>query len=244
LITEEEIDDNGNVLEIKEWQPENSDEEREIEMHGSVGEGEGEAEEQLEPYEPIRRKLYLSEGVEVSIAVETVQMRDANGKLRTVQFNQYAKEQITMLFSSIDDFRHQWLNLNTREKILGELETRGISIELLTEICKQQDCDLFDLICFVAYDLKPLTRKQRADLLLKNKSDFFANYSEKAREVLNLIIEKYVDFGLNQIHPNIVLAPPISQIGNSSEITNEFGGTEQFIKVIEELQLLLYAEAA
>ena len=235
LITEEEIDDNGNVVDITEWQPENSEDETNTEQP------ETERGENYEtPTEP-KKKFYLSEGVEVTIAVETVQMRDANGKLRTVQFNQYAKEQITMLFSSINEFRNKWNNLKEREKILTELENKGISIEQLTDISKQKDSDLFDLICFVAYDLKPLTRKQRADLLLKNKTDFFANYSAKAREVLELIVEKYIDFGLSQIKPNIVLSPPISQLGSPIEIAKEFGGIEQLQRAIEELQVLLYA---
>ncbi len=103
------------------------------------------------------------------------------------------------------------------------------------------------MICFVAFDLKPLTRKQRADLLKKNKPDFFAHYSEKAREVLNMILEKYVDYGLNQINPSIISDPivePFSNIGNTLEILDEFGGIDQFKKAIEELQILLYAEAA
>ena len=236
LITEEEIDDNGNVVDITEWQPENIEDEETDTKQLDIERGEN-----TETPTESRKKFYLSEGVEVTIAVETVQIRDTGGKLKTVQFNQYAKEQITMLFSSINDFRNKWNNLQEREEILSELESRGISIEQLTEISKQKDSDLFDLICFMAYDLKPLTRKQRADLLLKNKPDFFANYSSKAKEVLSLIIEKYIDFGLNQINPNIVLSPPISQLGNSIEIANEFGGIEQLQKAIEELQVLLYA---
>ena len=95
-----------------------------------------------------------------------------------------------------------------------------------------------------AFDLKPLTRKQRADLLKKNKPDFFAHYSERAKEVLNLILEKYVDYGLNQIRPDIISVEPIAQQGNPIEIINEFGGIDEFKKAINELQTLLYAEAA
>jgi type I restriction enzyme R subunit len=241
LIAEEEIDDSGNVVDINEWKPERSEEEQEPKQYDYP-----EIErivKDLIPYQTAR-KFYLSDGITVSIAIETVQMRDANGKLRTIQFNQYAKEQITMLFTSMNEFRTKWNDLTERQHILTELETRGISMEQLTEVSKLKNCDLFDLICFVAYDLKPLTRKQRADLLLKNKPDFFADYSEKARKVLSLIIEKYVDYGLKQIHPNIVLAPPISQIGNQKDIANEFGGIDEFIKAIESLQILLYVEAA
>jgi type I restriction enzyme R subunit len=190
-----------------------------------------------------RRKYYISEG-EVSIVAESVQIYGTDGKLRTVQFNQYAKEQITTLFPSVDELRSKWNDLQKRQHILDELENIGISLEQLTEITKQKDADPFDLLCFVAYDLKPLTRKQRAELLKKNKPDFFAEYSEKARTVLELILEKYVEYGLNQINPSIISVEPIIQQGNQLEIVNEFGGIDNFKQAIEELQKLLYAEAA
>jgi type I restriction enzyme R subunit len=240
LITEEEIDDNGNVIDVSEWKPENSEEEQDPKEYNYPEPKNDYVAEDIIPYQS-KRKLYLSDGVEVTVSVETVQMRDANGKLRTVQFNQYAKEQITTLFTSINEFRSKWNDLTERKNILAELESRGISVEQLMDVSKQKECDLFDLICFTAYDLTPLTRKQRADLLLKNKPHFFDNYSEKAREILSLIIKKYVDYGLNQIRPDIVLAPPISQIGNSRDIANEFGGIDEFIKAIDNLQILLYA---
>jgi type I restriction enzyme, R subunit len=190
-----------------------------------------------------RRKYYISEGT-VSIVAESVQILDAYGKLRTVQFTQYAKEQITTMFPSMNDFRSKWNDLKERQHILDELENNGISIEQLMDITKQQDVDTFDLLCFVAFDLKPLTRKQRADLLKKNKPDFFAFYSERAKDVLNLILEKYVDYGLNQIRPDIISVEPIAQQGNPIEIVNEFGGMDEFKKAISELQTLLYTEAA
>ena len=238
LITEEEVDDNGNVVEIIEWQDENT----EIEDNNMPQPENDDTEDQQETEQ--RKKLYLSDGVDVTIAVEMVQLRDDNGKLRTVQFNQYVKEQITTLFLSVDDFRSKWKNLEERRKILIELENVGISKEQLMEISNQRNSDIFDLICFVAYDLKPLTRKQRVDLMLKNKPDFFTNYSVKARDVLKLIIDKYIDFGLSEISPNIVLTPPISKLGNAIEIVGEFGGIEQLKKAIEQLQIWLYAEAA
>jgi type I restriction enzyme, R subunit len=189
------------------------------------------------------RKYYITEG-EVNIAAETVQILDANGKLRTVQFTQFAKEQITTMFPSINDFRSKWNDLEERKHIMEELENNGISIEQLMEITKQSAIDPFDLLCLVAFDLKPLTRKQRADLLKKNKPDFFADYSDKAKDVLNMILEKYVDFGIDQIQLNIISVEPITQQGNPVEIVNEFGGIDQFKKAITALQTLLYADAA
>lgn len=240
LITEEEIDNEGNVISEDEWVPDPSDDDQNDE-----GNSDNETDEPPTTGgtgEP-RRKYYISEG-SVSIVAESVQILDYSGRLRTVQFSQYAKEQIRTMFPSLNDFRSKWNNLEVRKQILEELESSGISIEQLMEIMKQEDADPFDLLCFVAFDLKPLTRKQRADLLKKDWQDFFAHYSDRAREVLNLILEKYVDYGLNQIRPDIISVEPIARHGNPIEIVNEFGGMDQFKKAIEELQTLLYGEAA
>ncbi len=235
LITEDEIDGDGNVIDGDEWTPDTpddrDDDDTDAPPTGGFTGGQ------------TRQKYYISEGT-VSIVAESVQILDASGKLRTIQFSQYAKEQITIMFPSINDFRNKWNDLEERKHILEELENSGISIEQLMEITKQKEVDPFDLLCFVAFDLKPLTRKQRADLLKKNKSDFFADYSDKAKHVLNLILEKYIDYGLNQITPDIISVEPIAQQGNPIEIVNEFGGIDQFKKAIEELQTLLYADAA
>lgn len=239
LITEDEIDDDGNIKNEEKWEQdtltENDNDWQEDGPPGLLPATGGGSLPRL--------KYYISEGT-VSIVAESVQILDANGKLRTVQFTQYAKEQITSMFPSMNDFRSKWNDLQKRESILDELENSGISINQLMEVTKQQDVDYFDLLCFVAFDLKPLTRKQRSELLKKNKPDFFAHYSEKARGVLDLILEKYVDYGLNQIRPDIISVEPIAQKGNSIEIVNEFGGIDEFKKAIEELQILLYTDAA
>lgn len=236
LISEEEMDAEGNITEIAEWEPGVEDPE-EIPA-------DGQPQVSVENNRDLRpRKYYLSMG-EVSIAAETVQILDASGRLRTVQFTQYAREQMITMFSSADEFRSKWTNLNERQHIIEELENNGISIEQLVDITKHTDVDPFDLLCFVAYDLKPLTRKQRADLVKKNKQDFFAHYSEKAKIILNLILEKYIEYGADQIRPDIIAVDPIAAQGNPLEIVNEFGGVDQFKNAIERLQTLLYTEAA
>ena len=238
LITEAEINAKGEVIPgtetiITDTEPPIFENDDDDEFEGNIND---------DGSQP-GRKYYISEG-KVTIAAETVQILDANGKLRTVQFTQFAKEQITTMFPSISDFRSKWNDLEERKHIIEELENNGISIEQLMDITKQKEVDPFDLLCFVAFDLKPLTRKQRADLLRKNKPDFFAHYSDRAKEVLNMILEKYVDFGLNQIRPDIISAEPIRQSGNEIEIVNEFGGMDKYKQAIEQLQTLLYAEAA
>lgn len=238
LITEEEIDNNGETIPgtYEEFpEPPAYDEDDFEDFTGNIHD-DGETGD--------RRKYYITDG-EMGIAVETIQIIDpVSGRLITVQLSQYAKEKIKTMFPSAADFKSHWNNLEERKQIIELLESNGISIEQLMEITNQKEADPFDLLCFVAYDLKPKTRKQRAELLMKNKTDFFSQYSEKAQQVLQMIVEKYVDFGLNQIRPDIISAGPINQKGNESEIVNEFGGIDKYKRAIEELQKLLYAEAA
>ena len=236
LITEEEIDEDGNTIpgtEIDFPNPPSPDDEDEDETPNPPPTGGGG-----------NRTVYrITEG-EVRIAAESVQILGADGKLRTVQFTQYAKEQITTLFPSANELRSRWSNSEERKEIIEQLENNGISIEQLMDITKQTEADPFDLLCFVAYNLKPKTRKQRADLLKKNKPDFFSLYSEKAQNVLQEILKKYVDFGLNQIRPDIISVDPFNLQGNTIEIVSEFGGMDNYMQALTELQKLLYAEAA
>ncbi len=232
LITEEEIDKNGDTVpgtEVVISDPLPPDDEV---INDTP----------MPPVNP-RKKFYITEG-EVTIAAESVHIIGADGKLRNIQFARYAKEQILTLFPLANDLRSRWSNSEQRKQIIEELENNGISVEQLMDITKQTEADPFDLLCFVAYDLKPKTRKQRAELMQKNKPDFFALYSQKAQQILKLILEKYIDFGLNQIRPDIISAEPIRQAGNEIEIVNEFGGMDKYKKAIEQLQILLYAEAA
>jgi type I restriction enzyme, R subunit len=187
-----------------------------------------------------KRKFYVSDG-EVTIAAETVQIVGADGRLVTMQFTQYAKEQITTLFPTENALTQNWCNTDTRNKIIEQLQEAGISFEQLADITKLKDASMFDILRFVAYDLKPLTRRQRADLLIKNKPDFLTQYSEKAQQIINLIVDKYVEFGEEQLRPDIIAVDPFTQFGNNIEITNQFGGVPNFINTINQIQVLLYA---
>lgn len=238
LITSEEIDQDGNTKEntyieqYPDWkEPEEIEDESEVTYSDT-----------FESEKHNRIKYYIEEG-EVSIVAERIQILGKDGKLKTVEYSQFAKEQINTLFNTIDELKKSWNDIERRKLLIENLEDRGLSIDQLYEITKQYDADPFDLLCFVAYDLKPLTRKERAELLRKNKTDYFNHYSEKAKEVLSLILDKYVEYGLKEIQPSIIKVEPISRIGNPLEIISEFGGIENFKKSITDIQQMLYLTA-
>jgi len=237
LITNEEIDEQGQTIEgtfeeeINETEEiDNWDEPTETDFENIP-----DNEENDRP-----RKYYVEEGI-LSIVAETVQILDSQGKLQTIQYRKYTKDKISNLYPSANEFKKAWLDLNIRRNIISQLEEQGILIEDLKKITKLVDVDAFDLLRYVAFDLKPLTRKQRANLLLKNKADLFSEYSEGAREIIEIIISKYVDFGIDQLKPEIIQVEPISSKGNILEIANRFGGIDKFKTLINELQKQLYA---
>lgn len=235
LITNEEIDENGDRIEgtyNEEFpDPPNPEDWADFEDFD---------EEDIQPPEGGTRKYYVIDG-EVSIANESVHVLDSAGKLRTVEFMQYAKETITKMFPSVEDFRATWDALDHRQSILKELDNQGVDIEHLKEVTGKMELDPFDLLCFVAFNMKPLTRTQRADLLKKKKPDLFAEYSEAAREVIDLIINKYIDEGWDQLKPEVIQVEPIASKGNALEIVNEFGGIEKLQSAIDQIQKWLYA---
>lgn len=233
LISEELIDLNGEPIpdSLVEYRPpQETDDYDEFDEEGlSSATGDG------------RSIKYRVEEGDMGIAYETVQVLDANGKLRVVSLTKYAQEQVTTLFSNVEEFKSHWMNPQEREQIIEKLAESGISIEHLQETVDLKEADIFDVLCYVAFSLKPLTRKQRAEYIENNKQDFFAAYSDKAKEILHIILNKYVEFGNNQLQPNIITVDSFSNYGNPLEIVKEFGGLDEFKKAMNQLQKLLYA---
>lgn len=238
VITDEIVDEDGNVTSTETTQVDDfEDWEEPTDFDNSNNSGDLDNTDGNTQRPP---KFYVIDG-ETGIATETIQILGQDGKLQTIQYTQYAKDRVTTLYPSADEFKKAWLDLKVRNSIIKELKKQSIDISELKKITKLNDVDSFDLLNYVAFGLKPLTRKQRADLLLKNKQDIFAKYSEDAQEIINIIISKYIDFGLDQLKPEIITVEPISSKGNVMEIADKFGGIEELKSIIEELQKELYA---
>jgi len=171
---------------------------------------------------------------------------DASGKqLRVVKFTDYAAEKVRSMWTSAAELQAHWSNAQERAEILDALEQYGITLEQLAENVGQPEADPFDLLCFVAYNAPLRTRRERAERLRKGRVDFWERFKPEAREILEQILQKYIEYGTAQFKvPDILKVPPISSHGNVLEIADKFGGPEQLRAAIEEMQRLLYAEAA
>jgi type I restriction enzyme R subunit len=188
------------------------------------------------------RKFYVDNG-SVEIVAHFVSELDADGKqLRVVRFTDYTGEKVRSMCPSAVEFRSKWSDAEQRAKIIEALEDRGITLDQLIADANQPDADPFDLLCQVAYSAPVRTRRERAERLRKEQKAFFEKYSEKARQVLQEILEKYVDFGTAQFSiPDILKVPPISDYGTVIDISQMFGGADNLRFAISELQSLLYA---
>jgi type I site-specific restriction endonuclease len=162
--------------------------------------------------------------------------------LVTTSLRDYTKQNLLQEFSSLDNFLTRWNEADKKAALIAELRNHDIIAEELEQEIKK-DLDLFDLICYVAWNRPPLTRKQRAENV--KKRDYFTKYGEKARDVLNALLEKYANEGIENIEDLSVLKlEPLKQFGSPPEIVKIFGGKSQYISALRELTSELYKIAA
>ena len=188
-----------------------------------------------------REKVYIN-GVDVTILNERVQIRNSEGKLITTSYKEYSKQKVHEEFSSLDDFLNRWSSSEKKQVIIDELYEKDIIFEEL-KIDIGKDMDIFDLICHIAYDKPPLTRKERANSV--QKRDYFNKYEGKAKEILKALLEKYSDEGIETIETIEVLKlPEFSSFGTAIEIVNTFGGRDKYLEAIKDLENEIYKGVA
>jgi type I restriction enzyme R subunit len=187
---------------------------------------------------------YYVDGGRFEIAAHVVYELDSSGKqLRVIKYTDYASDKVRSLWTSAAELRTHWGNAHERAAILEALEQHGITPEQLAQNTDQPEADPFDLICHVAYNAPLRTRRERAERIRKGRADFWEHFKPEARDILNQILEKYVEYGAAQFKvPDILKVPPISEHGNVLEIANKFGGADELRAALENMQNLLYAE--
>jgi type I restriction enzyme R subunit len=185
---------------------------------------------------PVKR--YVVADVKVKVLAERVQYLDASGKLITESLKEYTQRALRNEFRSMDDFLVRWSDAEKKEAIIEALEEHGVFFEALAEEIGK-DFDPFDLVCHIAWDKPPLTRRERAENV--KKRDYFSKYGDKARAVLEALLEKYADQGVVSIEePQIISVPPVSELGTPIEIVRAFGGKDAYEEAVRELERALY----
>ena len=214
---------------------------------------EAEAAEAQQPFTPKlnldsalkeRRKFYV-DGAEVWIMGEQAFELDPQGQvLRTVQYTDYTRDNVRRLMPSAQHLKESWPISERRAEILEALAQRGVDLDVLADVTHQPQADPLDLLLHVAYNAPLLTRQQRAQQLKSKRANFFNTFTPAARDVLDVLLTKYADYGLNQLTDlnNVLQIPPLSEKGTLLEIASWFGGAKQMREAVEKMQVLLYEE--
>ncbi|WP_341708820.1 EcoAI/FtnUII family type I restriction enzme subunit R [Halopseudomonas sp.] len=190
-----------------------------------------------------KRIKYVIDNVTVSVVAERVQYYGPDGKLITESLRDYTRSCVAKQFASLDDFLKRWSNADQKKAIIDELAAQGVMWEALAEeVGKKQTAPLdpFDLICHIAFDQPPLTRKERAEQV--KKRDYFSKYAGAARQVLEALLDKYADTGVEHIEDiKILQLDPFSQIGSPIELIKAFGNKAGYEQAVQDLEAQLYS---
>ena len=181
---------------------------------------------------------YFVDDVDVDVVTERTQYYGPDGKLITESLKDYTRKTVLKDFESLDSFLKHWNEAEKKQAILTELEERGVLLDALAEEVGK-NFDPFDLICHVAFDRPPLSRKERAERV--KKSDYFSRYEENAQEILDALLDKYADDGVENLENMSVLkVQPFDRIGTPMEIVKLFGGKSDYLAAVKGLESQLY----
>jgi type I restriction enzyme R subunit len=188
-------------------------------------------------------KYYLDDVQVYIIGQQAFDLDPESNTLRTLSFTDYVAEHVRRLIPDADHLQQVWPDAARRQEIIAELEKRGITIEELAQQTNRPDADPLDLLLHAAYHAPLLTRRERAAKMRQQKPNFFNAYEPAAREILDHLLNKYADFGVQQLEDlaNVLNVPPFTQYGNVLEIATLFGGAKPMRAAVDQLKSLLYA---
>ena len=194
------------------------------------------------PDSPFRRDKVYIDGIKVSIVAERVTYLDKDGKLITESLRDYTRKTLRKQFASLDEFLRRWNEADRKQSVIDEMESKGFPVELVAKELNSE-LDSFDLICHVVFDVNPMTRRERVDRV--KRREVFEKYGDKAKAVLNALLDKYADEGILNIDDAKVLKiPPLSELGTPVELIRAFGDRNAFERAVHEIQSALYKEVA
>ena len=195
------------------------------------------------------RQKYYVDGVAVNILAERVQYYDKDGRLKTLSFVEFSRENLRKHYASLDAFLTKWQGAERKAAILEELLEQGFLLDELAAQVKDRELDPFDLICYIAFDRPPLSRRERARSVKKRAA--FDRLSLLARNVLDALLDKYATDGIAPLEEaqdagkvaQILQLPPFTNIGTPVEIVRAFGGRQPFLDAVRTLEQELYRAA-
>jgi len=194
------------------------------------------------PIQSSTESRFKSDGVGADIVAERVEYLNENGKLVTESLRDYTRKALKRQFASLDDFLKRWNSEGRKQAVFDELEAEGLPLDIIADELGKE-LDPFDLICHIAFDAKPLTRRERAESV--KKRDAFTQYGPQAKAVLEALLEKYADEGVMNLDDlGVLKIAPFSGMGSVVELVRAFGGKPGFEQAVHDLQSAIYEESA
>lgn len=187
---------------------------------------------------------YIVEGERIAITTEIVSVLGEDGKtMRTESITDFTRKQIRKRYATLNDFVKNWTEAERKKAIVDELKDYSVLVDAVKEKNPAlANADIFDVICHVAFDQPPLTRRERANNV--KKRNYFAKYEGKAREVLEALLDKYADYGILNLEDSDILdTAPFNRIGKPQRIVKLFGGLDKFEQALKELENEIYKVA-
>ena len=185
-----------------------------------------------------KRTKYYVDDVSVRVLTERVQYLDSDGNLITESLKDYSRKAVQKTYASLDKFLTAWSNTDKKQAIIEQLAVQGVFFDELA-VQVGHGYDAFDLVCHVAFDQPPLTRRERVENI--KKRHIFAKYGEKARAVLDALLEKYAESGIKSVESlEILNVDPLTTFGTALEIVKLFGGKPGYLAALHELESALY----
>lgn len=230
LVTEEEIDEEGEIVKTPEVQ--------EPEPVYELADREPEAEEIEERAE---RKFYVNDAPVYVVAEGFYVLDLESGRLRLVEYGEYVAGEVRRLFASPSDLRAAWRTQDGRDQVVKTLGEWGIEFERMAERLDLLEADPFDLLVHVAWSHPITTRRDRARRVRREKEEFFESFRPEAREVLDVLLDKYAESGPSELTLDVLKVPPLADLGTPVEIAERFGGPERLREAVDRLQDHLYA---
>jgi type I restriction enzyme R subunit len=190
---------------------------------------------------PEPTKKIMVNGVNVAILNERVQYVDESGKLIMGSIKDYTKKMVKEQYHSLDEFLNKWNEADRKQVIIDELLEQGIVFDNFKQAINKE-MDIFDLICHTAFDQPPLSRTERANNV--KKRNYFTKYGDQAQKVLNALLDKYADEGIENIEDmKILQVNPFDEIGSPVEIVKMFGSKKNYLEALNELEHEIYKAA-
>ena len=143
-------------------------------------------------------------------------------------------------FQSSADLHKMWADPETREALLDKMNEAGYGKDILCDIRKlidAENCDLLDVLEYIAYATTPIERKERAQRL----TGYTNNLGDAQKQFIEYMINAYVQSGIDELRMDKLKTLLELKFGSVGEGITALGGVPSARQTFKDFQYHLYA---